>query len=319
MGKKLFLPVGLLVAVAVACMAPGPGAFLRAHWGVQIFVVTIFLINGWTVKRDGGHPNRRLGLALFAACALSLGVGPWVGVWVARSLFGLDGALGTGLIVMASVPVTLSSAIVLSTVAGGNAVWALLMTMGMNLAGIFTVPAMLRLCMQDAGTARISVPSLLLKLVGLVLVPFLIGHMCRRMLSWKTHRLLGYVPSLCVVLTVYAAFAASRDDMLAVEPQAFPVVLAAALTIHILLFALANGLSRFIGQTPAERKTFCFVSSQKSLPIAVSVLAALAMDSALVLLPCLLFHFSQLLLDSCIAVQWGRQPAAVASAKPPAP
>ena len=123
MFKKLFLPVGLLVAMAAACLVPVPGAWLRAHGAVQIFVITIFVINGWTVKVGGEHLTRRLALGLAMACVLSLGVGPLLGTGVALRLLGLQGMVATGMVVMASVPVTLSSGIVITGVARGNVVW----------------------------------------------------------------------------------------------------------------------------------------------------------------------------------------------------
>jgi len=306
MVKKLFLPIGLLVSIAVACFLPAPGAWLRAHHGIQLFIVTIFLVNGWTVKLSGEHLNLRLALALVVACLLSLVAGPWIGVWVSRAIGGLSGPLEIGIVVMSAVPVTLSSAIVISGVAGGNAVWALIMTMGMNLAGIIMIPVMLKLCLEVGGDTQISAPVLLFKLINLVLLPFVIGHLARRLLRYRTPRLLRYLPSLCVILTVYAAFAASRDDLLAVEFNMYPRILVSVLTIHLILFAAAVLLSRLMKFEAGDEKAFCFVSSQKSLPIAVSVLAALALDSAMVLLPCLIFHFCQLFLDSCIAFQWSR-------------
>ena len=178
------------------------------------------------------------------------------------------------------------------------------MTIGMNLLGILTVPFMLAICLQEGEGTHISAPALLLKLTLLVLVPFAVGHVARRLVAWRTPKAVGYVPSLCVILTVYAAFAASRDEVLRTDPRLLPIIVAAALTIHLSLMAIAAVMGRVAGLARAERTTLCFISSQKSLPIAVSVLTALGASSALALLPCLVFHFGQLLLDSLLATHW---------------
>ena len=52
-----------------------------------------------------------------------------------------------GLVVIASMPPTLSSGVILTENAGGHTVWAMLLTILLNLAGIFTVPFVLDLAL----------------------------------------------------------------------------------------------------------------------------------------------------------------------------
>ncbi|QYY35953.1 bile acid:sodium symporter [Ruficoccus sp. ZRK36] len=300
--KKAFLPAGLLLAIIVALLLPGPGiAMQRAHM-IAAFVIVIFLVNGWEFKISDTRLNRSFLLSFGAVSIISLLLGPWIGLGISR-LFGTEPGLAMGLIIMSAVPVTLSSAIVMSEISGGNRAWALLMTIGLNLLGIFTVPYMLEFTLQASGDINFSPTALLTKLVGLVLLPFLAGFGLRRLIGSRVGRIpmLGYLPSTCVILTVYAAFAVSRDMLGGIPAASYPLIGGAALSIHLALMAVALGAAWLLKLARAERHTVLFVTSQKTLPVAVSVIALIAADSAVAMVPCLLFHFIQLFFDSFVA------------------
>jgi sodium/bile acid cotransporter 7 len=300
--KKLFLPVGLVLAIVAALLVPGPGILLnRAHM-IAGFVIIIFLVNGWEFKVADTRLNKSFLLAFVLCAGISLFLGPYLGMWVAR-LFGTGPLMATGLVVMSSVPVTLSSGIVMAEISGGNRAWALLMTIGLNLLGIFTLPLMLTLTLEAGGEVDISAGTLLLKLVQLVLLPFAAGFVLKRALGERVGRvpLLDYVPSTCVIMTVYAAFALSRDMLEDIPAHSYPLLGGASLVIHLTLLALGLGAALLLRLPRAERNTLLFMSSQKTLPVAISVITIIAADSALAMVPCLLFHFIQLFLDSFVA------------------
>lgn len=302
--KQAFLPVGLVVAIVAALVAPGAGVAMQEAGMIAVFVIIIFLVNGWEFRLTGTRVGGGLWSALLLSAALSLLAGPFVGLWTGR-LFGGDPRLLTGLVVMSAVPVTLSSAIVMSEISGGNRAWALLMTIGLNLAGIFTLPFMLNLTLGASGLIDISVAGLLWNLIKLVLLPFLAGIVLRRLFGGGVGRvpLLSYVPSACVILTVFVGFAASRDLLVGLPPGQYPPIGGAAFMVHAVLMAAAFGLARLLRLGRAERNTFVFVSSQKTLPLAVGVIAIIDPTNAVALVPCLLFHFMQLFFDSFLAAR----------------
>ena len=65
--------------------------------------------------------------------------------------------------------------------------------------------------------------------------------------------------------------------------------------------ALALTAARLLTLGRRERNAYLFVTSQKTLPVAISVISIIATDNALALVPCLLFHFIQLFFDSFVA------------------
>ena len=50
MFKKLFLPVGILVAVIWSLAAPAAGLFCKEYIGTPAMIVAIFLVSGMQVK-----------------------------------------------------------------------------------------------------------------------------------------------------------------------------------------------------------------------------------------------------------------------------
>lgn len=298
--KKLFLPVGLLLAIAIAFAAPTCGAWMREHGFIPVFVIVIFLVSGWRLNMKEAKLNRKFIYALLIAMAISLIGGPFLAM-AAVKMFGLTGMLALGLIVMSCGPVTLSSATVITDLAKGNAVWALFMTVIMNIVGIFSIPLMLQFTLREAEGVNIAPGKLLFKLILLVLLPFIVGVIAKKAFKAKPEAITGYIPSLCVILTVYAAFSVSKDLLGSNSFFDIFILIAAAAFIHFSLMIAAWFAGKSISSGPAELKALAFVSSQKTLPIAISVLAILCDNPGVAIIPCLIFHLTQLFADSAIA------------------
>jgi sodium/bile acid cotransporter 7 len=299
--KNLFLPGGLLLAIVLALLMPQPAALFQA-WGlIPAFVAIIFLFNGWHFKWRGAKLGWLFLRAFAASMLISLVLGPLMG-FAAAQMIQTDPVFTSGLIVMAAVPVTLSSAIVVSDISRGNQAWALFLTIGLNLCGILSLPLLLPWLLRDAGAVEVSSMELFRKLVLLVLVPFGAGIFLRKVFSRATlPKAFHFVPSTCVILTVYAAFGAAREDVMQAPLSAIPLLGGASLAIHLALMALAWGASWLLRLQVKERNTLLFITSQKTLPVALSVLTSVAPGAALAIIPCLLFHLLQLLLDSFLA------------------
>jgi sodium/bile acid cotransporter 7 len=171
----------------------------------------------------------------------------------------------------------------------------------MNLTSIFTIPLMLKLSLEEAEGVDISAGKLLAKLILLVLLPFICGITARKLSKIKSHPLAGYIPSSCVILTVYAASAASRELFYKSSISEVLMLILAAFTVHATLMLLAWGGGKLIRLEIPELKALLFVSSQKTLPIAISVLAVLCDNPGAAIIPCILFHFTQLFTDSALA------------------
>lgn len=305
--KSSFLPTGLIIAFIVAWLAPELGSFLK-EWGlIPWMMVTIFLVNGFQTNLSELPRGKIFGNTLLVTAIIALLISPFIGLTTA-SLFGLSTGMTLGLVVKATVPSTLSTCIVMTQLAGGYSLWALVMTLALNIIGIFTIPFMLSLTLGGMGEIAIDPLPLLKTLMLLVLLPFLAGVGLRRLLSLNpSHIVLQYLPSSCVVLTVWMALSDSSEVFQSLNLQAIVTILLAALTLHVTLLLLCWFASRLMQLEWKASIAVILTGSQKTLPVAVSVLAALNYPIGEALMVCVLFHFMVLFGDALL-VPYLRKP-----------
>lgn len=306
MFKKYYLPVGIIAAVGMALLWSRPGMLLKSSGVNPCLIVLIFAINGWQVKWRESHVDHRWIMVFVFGALVSLVGGPLLGRAVG-GLFFTDAVLVLGLTLMAAAPTMIASAIVTTETGGGNTVWALLFTLGFNLLGVFTAPFMLRLCVNGMDGINISPWNLLLKLVLLLLLPFLTGVYLRRVFRNARMPLwFNYLPSTAVIVIVYATLSASAERLTAMSLPVLGLVGLAAMAVHLVMMGtLAWCGKSFFHLPPPENRALFFTGSQKSMVVGVSILAAMGGgygDAAVVIL---VGYFCQLLFDSLLAARLG--------------
>lgn len=294
-----FLPLGLCLAIVAALLLPGPGVALNQLGLPALLVALIFLINGMQTRLSGLRPEPRFGATFVAAALISLLLSPLLGWLIVRGS-GVDASLGLGLLVMALVPPTLSSCIVLTRVAGGKAIWALFLTLGLNFLGILTIPLLLSTLVGSS--IELSPWPLLFKLLQIVLLPFVLGLLLRPLLGALIQApWLGVVPTVSVIATVWITLSASEASLYQLSLLALAGIAVLAFVLHGLLLLLSMLAARLLSLQAAERSALMLTASQKTLPVAVSVLVGLGSSTGVAVISCILFHLLQLLFDSLLA------------------
>jgi len=180
--QQWFLPVGLVLAMALALVAPLPGSALNETGLVLGLIPLIFLVNGYQTRLDRLSLRKRFVGVLLTGVVIGLLLSPFIGLGTA-ALLGLPASAALGLVVMASMPPTLSSGVIMTENAGGQTLWAMLLTILLNLIGIFTIPFVLSLTLETGAEVVVSPWPLLLRLLLVVLLPFVLGGLLRRILS----------------------------------------------------------------------------------------------------------------------------------------
>ncbi len=298
-----FLPIGLVVAFLIAWILPEPGSALQQMGIIPWLVVTIFLINGYQTVLSQMPLSGKLWITAIVAILINLLISPFLGLLTA-SLLALPSAAAIGLIITATVPSTLSSGIVLTQLAGGDGVKALFLTILLNLVGIFTIPFILPVVLDNVGTLDLSPWPLLKQLLLIVLLPFVIGMLGRRMLQFSPrHWLIRYLPSSCVIITVWISISASSETLREISLTLIVSITIASLLLHGALIALCIASRRLYQPERQEWLALLFTASQKTLPVAIGILAALNQPIGVALVACILFHFMQLLVDSILAAR----------------
>jgi len=304
-----FLPVGLLLAFLTAWFVPEPGTALQQMGLIPWMVVTIFLVNGYQTVLGQMPLSGKLWTTALIAILINLLISPFLGL-VAASLLALPSAAAIGLIVTATVPSTLSSGIVMTQLANGDGLKALFLTILLNLLGVFTIPFLLPVVLENVGTLDLSPWPLLKQLLVIVLLPFVLGMLGRRILQFSPrHWLIRYLPSSCVIVTVWMSVSASSETLKEISLLLIGSMIVAALLLHGALLLLCLGSRRLYQPERGEWIALLFTASQKTLPVTVGVLAALDQPIGVALVACILFHFMQLLVDSMLAARLVRTTA----------
>ncbi len=299
--KQLFLPCGLLTAVLFAFLLPTGGIFVTENSGVKILVCIIFLVSGYQTGEKALSLDKNLFSLFLTAALISLFLAPLIGLALSK-LLNLPLPLATGLIIISTVPPTISSGVVITEVSRGNGVLALFLTVSLNLLGIITMPFMLNFCLHAAGPLDIDQNSLLIKMVFFVLLPFIIGKTVRHFSKKQSiSPYWSFVNSSCVILVVYASMSTSKAAFSGLSFTDYLFILSVVSLIHILLLLINYQAGRLLKLCPADHKALVFVTSQKTLAVGLAVLANVQFDTGTAIIVCLMFHFFQLFCDSFLA------------------
>ncbi len=296
-----------LLGVAALTLGEGTGAvaaagrWAGAHQGAQACVFAMFLLSGLGLDLS----RARAGFADGRTVAVSLTV-----IFVAAPL--LAWALGllpigrdlrVGLLLIAIMPTTLTSGVVMAGAAGGNVATALVVTVAASWLGIATIPISLEwLLGVSAGSAAgaFDKSGLALRLGLLVVLPLFAGMGLRRA-SAAIARMPREVPgrlSQGLVLTVVWIAVSRSQATLQQAPVVAALSAALALVFHVALFAAAAGCARLARLGDGRRQVVWFLGAQKTLPIALLIQTAIFPTHGGALVFCVAHHIVHLALDA---------------------
>lgn len=222
----------------------------------------------------------------------------------------LNPGVRIGLFLVAVMPTTLTSGVVMTGASGGNMAHALLITILANGLSVLTVPLSLGLLLGigGGGVAGIDKGKMMAQIALLVLVPLLIGLWLRP----KDSRLAGFfrrvipVFNQCMILAiVWMALSGARDAVISAGAQTLQVVVLAFVFHAVLLVVAFISLSIFrIG--PGRRESVIFMGGQKTLPLSVLLQTTLFPQYGLALAFCVIHHLVHLMVDGYLVHRLGR-------------
>ena len=207
-----------------------------------------------------------------------------------------------------------------------------MLTVTTNVLGVFTVPFILNAVLNSApgadsgagaGDAEMAeaASSLLLKLVISIIVPMAAGKTVREKVGSapgfaKKYKVeLGLTNNSALIAIVWMSISKSRGMLVGESALNICVIVLAGIGLHVVLLAANWTATTPVLRLPEkERRAVLLMASQKTLPVAVTVISYL--DEArwgghgLIAIPCIVGHVSQLFIDAFIAGKW-----AAASAK----
>ena len=312
--------LGLLMAVGLAFLVPGPGAhdgILHPDFVNNFGIALILFLQGLSLafeKIKSGAGNWRLHVIIqsFTFVIFPLvGLGFYFGMprlWPAEPV-----AIREGFLYLCVLPSTISTSVVLTSVAHGNTAGALFNAALSNIIGVVLTPLLVHVLMQSTGQSGALGP-LMVKITLLTLLPFFVGMALRPYVKkWVDHHKpwIARISNAIIIFIVYSAFCDSVAERIW---QTHGAGTTAILLLFVLL--LFTGMSfliyytcRLLGLNREDLITAYFCSVKKTLamgvPLAMLIFGS-RNDIPLILLPLMFYHPLQIFINGVLASHWGK-------------
>ena len=303
--KKYWFMLGLL-AVCLATVADstgvlaGAGRWIKNHNGPGFAVASIFMLSGFVLSPD----QLKNGLMDVKGTLLALAV-IFVVAPLTAAMFSFI-PMGTGIVIglflVAVMPSTLSSGVVMTDAAGGSSAHALVTTIVANILSVFTIPYALSFLLTLKGlSASVSIDkgAIMLKIGLIVVLPLGVGMVLNHYLPSLYDRLgkkISLVNQFLILFIVWIAMSQTRSIMVSSGPKVGGIV-ALVFFFHGILLLVVWSLIRLSGRQKGDRESILFMGGQKTLPLSVILQMTLFPSYGIVLLVCVLHHIVHLIMD----------------------
>jgi len=316
--KKFFLKYGFLLGLGLVVVitigdvtgtAATIGRWLKTHWGPEVVVVLIFLSSGLGLSSRefraglGDISGVLMALVIIFAVAPTLAVG--------LSQLPLTKGVIIGLFLVAVMPTTLSSGVVMTAAAGGNMAHALVITILANSLAIFTIPvtlAWLLALVGDAGAIVMDRSGMMLRIGALVLLPLAGGLALNYWLRVESQRIAPKVQILnqgLVLAIVWMAVSQARAIILG-SSQTLVMALVLSFVFHGLLLGISGLVTSLGGRQRGRRESIIFMGGQKTLPLAILLQMSLFPHHVAALVVCVVHHIVHLVMDAYLVARLKR-------------
>jgi sodium/bile acid cotransporter 7 len=312
--RRWFLAL-LLAGLGLALVVPD---WLRPwieRLEVRAVVAVALFLMAWSLDSRSLFSSFLRPLPVFWAVMISYGLVPALG-WSAGWLLASPD-LRIGLLIIASVPCTLASAVLWTRLAGGKEATALLVILVTTATSWLGTTAWLTL---GSGTeVTLSVTSLMQDLALVLVLPVALGQICRAVrpmaqAATRHRRLLDGISRLFILAIILKAAVAVRDKLAenSASLTVASLLLTLVLCLGIHLAALSGGFwsSRLLGCDRPTRIAIAFAGSQKTLPVGLYLFDVYFVNTfPLAVIPIAFYHIGQLVVDTLIAEKLAETPA----------
>ncbi|UCH23770.1 MAG: bile acid:sodium symporter [Deltaproteobacteria bacterium] len=303
--KKYWFMIGL-IAVFAATLADttetvsAMGQWFKMHYGPDVAVIMIFFFSGLLLEADQISSGLKDFTGTLIALSVIFLVSPLTAILF--HLIPLDTGLKIGIFLVAVMPSTLSSGVVMTGAAGGNMAHALVITILSNGLAVFSIPIALSILLNPFGGATdviINKAAIMLKIAGIVILPLCVGLATKYYAKTFTNRFeskLQLLNQYLIFGIVWMALSSVRSTILS-SGQVIGIIFGLAFVFHGLLLATAGILSWGFQLGPGRREGVIFMGGQKTLPLSVILQVSLFPQYGLALVFCVVHHVVHLLMD----------------------
>lgn len=299
----------LAATVLLATVAPAQGeiaALLRevTFWAIAL----LFFLYGAKLSTAtilAGLANWKLQLACLTCTFAVFPLLTMATAAMVSTVF--PAAILAGLLYIGCMPSTVQSSIAFTSISNGNVAGAICAASISNLLGVVLSPMLLMLLIPSAAEFAIA-PSAIWKIMQQILVPFIVGQLCRPLLAdfLNRHKTpTAIVDRGSILLIVYSAFSAGVvNGIWSIMP--WQSIVGLVLTCGALLAVAMGSIllgGRLANMNKADILALFYCGSTKSLATGLPMAGILfaGTDISLLVLPLMLFHLLQLVVCAFVS------------------
>lgn len=215
---------------------------------------------------------------------------------------------------LAALPSTVSSSVVMVSMAKGNIPAAIFNASISGLIGIAVTPLWMGLFLKNTAT-DFNLGNIYIKLITEILIPVCIGILLQRYLgkyTQKYSRQLTLFDKSIILLIIYKSFAESFEERVFTSVGIVDLlfVTLAVIALFFLVYYLTGLIAKKLRFNREDTITAQFCGTKKSLvhgTVFSKVLFPVSFPVGIILLPLMLFHAIQILVLSIIATRPGKR------------
>lgn len=215
---------------------------------------------------------------------------------------------------MAALPSTVSSSVVMVSIAKGNLTAAIFNASISGIIGIILTPLWMMPFIQQTDIP-FDFSSIYLQLVSEIVIPLILGLLLRKFLSsWalRHKRQLNLFDKFIILLIIYKSFVQSFEDNIftSISIVEMLVIVGLVLILFFIVYSLTGWLGRLLKFNHADRITNQFCGTKKSLVHGTVFSEALFSQTNIIgimLLPLMVYHAFQILFISVIAAKKAKE------------
>ena len=303
--KKYWFLIGLFLVFVITVAdasetVSSVGGWLKMHRGPDAVIVLVFFFSGLILDARQIRSDVMDIKGIIAALIIIFLVAPFTG-----ALFGaipVDTGVLIGIFLVAVMPTTLSSGVVMTGAAGGNMAQALVITILANGLSVFTIPVMLSLLLRLVGGSAvvyIDKSAIMIKLGFYVLLPLCFGLTIKLLAKSSMDRFvyrLQMLNQLLVLAIVWMAMSQARSAIIS-GGASVGIILLLVFSFHGILLSVAGIFTGCLKLGKGRRESVIFMGGQKTLPLSIILQVSLFPQYGLALVVCVLHHLIHLLMD----------------------
>ncbi|MFT6930475.1 MAG: sodium/bile acid cotransporter 7 [Candidatus Paceibacteria bacterium] len=306
--------IALLIAIPIAYLFPKGSDILQLNKITDVGIGLIFFFYGLKLSMGtfrSGVRNYKLHLLIHLSTFIlfPLLVLPFKNLMVGENMH----LLWVGMFFLAVLPSTVSSSVVMVSIAKGNIPAAIFNASLSGLLGVVLTPLWLGLVVDDA--QGVSVLTVITKLLLQIVFPLSLGIMLHPKIGHfavKKSNLIAYFDKTVIVLIVYSSFCLSFNANLfsGMQLDVLLFLYLAILVLFLVVMFVVNIISKNLGFSTEDRITALFCGSKKSLvhgSVMAKIMFGHSINASIYILPVMIYHISQLLIIAFIAERFGKR------------